>query len=210
MIKNIVIHFGSRLRLGFIIFLLSFGVLGLAKNIYAAEKNTFVWHFNESNGDIVREATGNEGIFNAPGIQWIDGKIDGGLAFTGSNTHPHWIEVPHSPEMDIRNAITLEAWVFPKEISPGRPTIIHKSSSYYFRLDITSQISVRLYGLEPSDYQLSHGKLELNEWTHIAVTYDGKEIKFYINGEQDENVVRATGQIQSNTEPIHFGGDWSG
>jgi hypothetical protein len=202
----------SQLKILFIISSLYFVVWGLTSNVYAAEGKTFIWHFDAGNGDTVQEATGNgnNGKFNDPGIQWINGKINGGLAFAGSNSHPHWIDVPHSPIMDIQDAITLEAWVFPQEISPGRPTIIHKSSSYYFRLDITSQISVLLYGLEPSDYQLSHGKVKLNEWNHIAVTYDGKEIKFYIDGEQDENVVRAAGKIQSNTKPIHFGGDWSG
>jgi hypothetical protein len=67
-----------------------------------------------------------------------------------------------------------------------------------------------LYGIEPSGYQFSHDQVKIDEWTHIAVTYDGREIKFYLNGEQDESVIRATGKIQTGTNPIHFGGDWSG
>ena len=201
-----------KFKFGFVIFLSCFVLLGLAINIYAVEEKTFVWHFDEGSGDIVREATGsgNDGKFNDPGIQWTEGKINKGLAFTGSNTHPHWIDVPHSPDMNIQNAITMEAWVFPEEISPGRPTIINKQSSYYLRLDLTSQIAVLLYGVEPLDYQFSHGLVKLNKWTHIAVTYDGAEIKFYINGEQDENVVKAAGKIRSTANPVHFGGDLSG
>ena len=34
------------------------------------------------------------------------------------------------------------------------------------------------------------------------------EIKFYINGEQDENVASATGKIERTTNPVLFGGDW--
>ena len=212
MLNHSVSHLWLRLKIWLVISISCFVVLGLAANIQAVEKKTFVWHFDEDNGDIVQEATGsgNDGKFEDPGIQWTEGKVNNGLAFAGSNAHPHWINVPHSPDMDIQNAITLEAWVFPKKISPGRPTIIKKQSSYYLRLDITSQISVRLYGLEPSGYQMSHSTVKLNEWSHIAVSYDGKEIKFYINGEEDGNVIRATGKIKSTTNPIHFGGDWSG
>jgi hypothetical protein len=207
-----VARFWLKFKAKFVISLSCFVLLGLAINIYAAEKKTFVWHFDEGDSDIVREATGsgNDGKFNDPGIQWTEGKMDKGLAFAGSNEHPHWIDVPHSPDMDIQNAITMEAWVFPKEISPGRPTIINKQSSYHLRLDLTSQVAVQLYGVEPSDYQFSHSLIKLNEWTHIAVTYDGAEIKFYINGEQDENVVKAAGKIRSTTNAVHFGGDLSG
>ena len=212
MLNHSAAHLGLKLKVWFVISISCFVALALTTNIYAAEKKTFIWNFDEGNGDIAQEATGNgnDVKFNDPGIQRNEGKVNKGLTFAGSNTHPHWINVPHSPDVDIQNAITLEAWVFPKEISPGRPTIIHKKSSYYLRLDVTSQVTIRLYGVEPSDYQFSHGQVKLNEWAHIAVTYDGTEIKFYINGEQDENVVRAAGKIESATNPVHFAGDWSG
>ena len=212
MLNHSAERFWLKFKIWSVIFLSCLVVLGLATNIYATEKKTFVWHFDEGSGDIVQEATGsgNDGKFEDPGIQWTEGKVNNGLAFAGSNAHPHWVNVPHSSDMDIQNAITMEAWVFPKKISPARPTIIKKRSSYYLRLDVTSQISVRLYGLEPPGYQRSRSRVKLNEWSHIAVTYDGTEIKFYINGEQDENVIRATGQMESTTNPIHFGGDWSG
>ncbi|MFB0516308.1 MAG: LamG-like jellyroll fold domain-containing protein [Candidatus Neomarinimicrobiota bacterium] len=67
-----------------------------------------------------------------------------------------------------------------------------------------------LYGLELTGYQRSNSQVKLTQWTHIAVIYDGAEIKFYINGEKDENVIRASGKIKSTTNPIHFGGDRSG
>ena len=212
MLNKSAVCFGFKSKIWPLLCVSCFIVLGLATNVYVAEKKTFIWHFDEGRGDIVREATGsgNDGKLNDPGIKWTEGKVNNGLAFAGSNAHPHWINVPHSPDMDIQKAITMEAWVFPKEISPGRPTIINKSSSYHLRLDVTSQVAVRLYGLEPKGYQFSNSRVKLNEWTHIAVTYDGTEIKFYINGEQDKNVIGAAGKIKSTKNPIHFGGDWSG
>jgi hypothetical protein len=211
-LNRAVARLGFKLRICPAVCVACFVVWGFATNVCAAENKTFIWHFDEGSGDIAREATGsgNDGRFNDPGIQWTEGKVKNGLAFSGSDAHPQWIHVPHSPDMDIQKAITMEAWVFPKETSPGRPTIINKSSSYRLRLDTTSQVVVCLYGLEPTGYQCSNSRVKLNQWTHIAVTYDGAEIKFYINGEQDENVIRASGKIKSTTNPIHFGGDPSG
>ena len=118
--------------------------------------------------------------------------------------------MPHSPDLNIQQTITMEAWVFPNEIGPTSATIIHKSSSYHLQLDMTLKVAVRLYGLEPSGYLISHGRVKIFEWTHIAIIYDGREIKFYINGQQDENVASATGKIRRITNPVLFGGDWPG
>jgi hypothetical protein len=191
-LNRAVARLGFKLRICPTVRVACFIVWGFATNVCAAENKTFIWHFDEGSGDIAREATGsgNDGRFNDPGIQWTEGKVKNGLAFSGSDAHPQWIHVPHSPDMDIQKAITMEAWVL--------------------RLDTTSQVVVCLYGLEPTGYQCSNSRVKLNQWTHIAVTYDGAEIKFYINGEQDENVIRASGKIKSTTNPIHFGGDPSG
>jgi hypothetical protein len=45
----------------------------------------------------------------------------------------------------------------------------------------------------------------------VAVTYNGKEIKFYINGKEDSTVVKAKGQIKSQAGwGVHLGGERDG
>ncbi len=171
-----------------------------------------IWHFDEGKGDTCKEAngTGNDGVFTGDGkkdIKWVQGKSNKALEFSGEFGASQWVEVPHSADMDIRDAITMEAWVFPTTIDGDKRTIITKNS-YYLQIEPTAQIATYFYEVDPPGYHLSNGTVKEKEWVHIAVTYDGKEIKIYINGKQDTKVVKATGQIRTNAGMgVHLGGE---
>ena len=174
-----------------------------------------VWHFDEGAGDVCKEAngTGNDGVFTGDGkdnIQWVAGKGNTALQFSGETGAGQWVEVLHSDDTDIRDAITMEAWVFPTTIDGDKRTIVAKNS-YYLQIEPTAQIATYLYEVDPEEYHLSEATLNLNEWAHVAVTYDGAKIKIYINGEQDATVIDATGQIRTNPGMgVHLGGEQDG
>jgi len=112
--------------------------------------------------------------------------------------------------MDIRDAITMEAWVYPTTINGDKRTIITKAA-YYLQIEPTSQVATYFYEVVPPGYHLSDGRVNENEWSHVAVTYDGKEIKFYINGKKDSEVIKAKGQIRSQASwGVHLGGERDG
>ena len=185
----------------------------LSINANAAKE--MIWHFDEGKGDTCKEAnkTGNDGVFAGPGsknIKWVDGKSNKALEFSGATGAGQWVEIPNSADTDIRDAITMEAWVFPTTISGDKRTIITKNS-YYFQIEPSGQIATYYYEVAPPGYHLSDGKVKENDWAHLAVTYDGKEIKFYINGKQDKQVVKATGKIRTNPGwGVHVGGEQDG
>ena len=175
-----------------------------------------IWHFDEGSGEVCKEAngTGNDAVFmgaKKENIQWGEGKIGKALLFSGKLEKGQWVEVPHSPDVDIRDAITMEAWVHPINIPATKGTVIMKLA-YYMQVESSLNIATYFYGLKPVEgYFLSDDKIELKEWSHIAVTYDGKKIKFYINGEQNGNSIGATGQIRSNPGAgVHIGGEQPG
>jgi hypothetical protein len=176
-----------------------------------AAKLEMVWHFDEGKGDACEEAngTGNDGVFAGDGkknIKWVNGKSKKALEFSGEFGASQWVEVPHSADTDIRDAITMEAWVFPTTIDGDKRTIITKMA-YYMQIEPTAQIATYFYDVTPPGYHLSDGTVNENEWSHVAVTYDGAEIKIYINGEADI-VVAATGQIKTTPDVgIHIGGE---
>ncbi len=176
-----------------------------------ADALEMIWHFDEGAGDVCKEAngTGNDGVFTGDGsanIKWVPGKSGTALEFSGEFGASQWVEIPHSDDMDIRDAITMEAWVFPTTIDGDKRTIITKNS-YYLQVEPTTQIATYFYEVDPAGYHLSDGTVNENEWAHIAVTYDGSEIKLYINGAPDI-VVAATGQIRTNPDSgVHIGGE---
>jgi hypothetical protein len=53
--------------------------------------------------------------------------------------------------------------------------------------------------------------LPTNAWTHIAVTYDGANMRFYVNGVQVRAVLRS-GAIAATGGALHIGGNdvWGG
>jgi hypothetical protein len=57
------------------------------------------------------------------------------------------------------------------------------------------------YNVNPAGYHESKKDIKAGTWTHIAVTYDGKEKVFYINGEEDSKV-SATGKIQMTDDSL--------
>ena len=177
---------------------------------YSDEQRTFIWHFDEGAGEVAREATGSGNdadLVRGKGLKWVKGKINGALEFSGSDNDPQRLEIPFSDDMDIMDAITMQAWVYPTTIAGDKRTIVTKAS-YYLQIDGSSTVSTYFYDVAPPGYHLSNGRVSENKWTHVAVTYDGKEIKFYIDGEEDKEVVKAEGKIRHRTDwSVYIGGE---
>ena len=51
---------------------------------------------------------------------------------------------------------------------------------------------------------VSVAELELNRWTHIAVTFDGEEVRMYLDGVLDSQFASA-GRIRASTAPLLMG-----
>ena len=68
------------------------------------------WKFDEGSGPTAFDsADANDGtLINGP--VWTSGQVGGALSFDGLDDY---VEVPTSANLDITDAITLEAWVNP-------------------------------------------------------------------------------------------------
>ncbi len=121
--------------------------------------------------------------------------------------------IPYSAALNLTAAYTYEVWVKPStnistyRVVLGRyatavhnPTIeIEASGSGY-----DGRVSVWLHvgGVYKTLY--SNTAVNDNQWHHIATTYDGAEMKLYIDG-VFENSLAATGAITSSTDPLTIG-----
>ena len=114
---------------------------------------------------------------------------------------------PTSPQLDIQDAITLEAWVRPTMGSDFQGIVtkygVPGDASYMIYLLPTNQVSFYLgeTGTFNVENRLATSPIPLNNWTHIVATWDGQTKKVYLNGKLD--VSRAwTGPIYRNSEPV--------
>lgn len=104
-------------------------------------------------------------------------------------------QVADAPSLRMTNALTIEAWVNPTAVAGNVPrTIVAKydspftgvgtQSSYYFGLT-NGRVMFMLSGnggARTNTTVFSSQTIPINQWSHLAVTYDGNAMRIYING----------------------------
>ena len=115
-----------------------------------------------------------------------NGKFGGAMEFDGASK----IEVPHAKSLDLKQAMTLQIWFRTKLPQKGRFLIykVHLGGgrNYEWGIYLTGgSKSVSMYLVEPNDqvrWISKNGDWENNEWHFLVGTYDGKDVKCYIDG----------------------------
>ena len=164
--------------------------------------------FAEGSGATTEDRSGSGNIGTLGGPVWTAaGKYGSALGFDGTND---WLTVADAPELDLTTGATLEAWVRPTSAS-GWKTVALKENSATLAYALYSSASGGL----PMAIVLTNGAqqklsgpsaLPLNTWTHLAATYDGSQLRLYVNG-----VLRAskavTGSIPNSSGVLRVGGN---
>ncbi|MCK4757050.1 MAG: DUF2341 domain-containing protein [Thermoplasmata archaeon] len=161
-------------------------------NNYYSQSIGGEWHFEEGSGDTVLDSTLNEN----DGTLMPD--FAGGNAptrvagITGDALHfdnfDDYVEVPHSPSLDITENITIEAYINPGNVT-GYGGIAAKrldgsTIQYYFRTD-NNVLSFYYYSAGSPHVYGTGVVLTAGEWQHVAMTYTsgiGSSMKIYVNG----------------------------
>jgi hypothetical protein len=105
------------------------------------------------------------------------GKIDGAPEFDGSDD---FIDCGNDDRLNITNAITIEAWIKLNSLKSG--VIISKPGAYYLEMNYEYKLVGAIY--DSSNWYPIIGStiLSANNWYHVVLTFDGYNIRLYLNG----------------------------
>ena len=154
------------------------------------------------------------GEFNG-NVKWTEGILGKAVEMAGSVGKADFIEVAHSDEVDMDEAITMMAWVYPEELPAGgqenKFTIFFKNT-YYLQIEPgEGKLAYYFYDTSAPGYHISNGKVKAKEWNHVALVWDGSEARFYFNGESDGTAIAQKGPGRSMPDrSLKFGGENNG
>ena len=160
------------------------------------------WSFFERGGTILHDISekNNHGVLTGmdPATDWVKTPRGYALDFDGVDDY---VEVSDSPTLNIINQITIEAWIKPKSF-PTYSNIIEKDQTGGYKLGLhNDNVVFTLYTIWDA---LSTGKVLVNEWSHVAATYNRSVVRIYINGRLDTSISH-NDQIGTGTSPVNIG-----
>ena len=163
--------------------------------------------FDEGSGTTVTDQSGNGNNGTIANATWAaTGKYGHALQFNGTNAR---INVPDAASLHLTTGLTLEAWVNPSTVNGAWRDVIYKGDDNYY-LSATSCCSGRPAGggIIGGSYGEAYGSVNLttSTWAYLAVTYDGSNVRLYVNGTQVASTAH-TGAISTSTNQLQIGGD---
>jgi hypothetical protein len=193
------------------------GNLGTSATVTVTVSNTAVsgliaaYAFDEGTGTTTADATGKAHTGTLTGATWTTtGKNGKALSFNGTS---NYVTVADANDLDLTTGMTLEAWVRPSALTPsGWNTVVMKEET-------ATTLAYSLYANDGNPWPsitvrvgtadreaIGTSAPPLNAWTHLAATYDGANLRLYVNGVQ-VGALAQTGNMVTSTRALRIGGN---
>ena len=133
--------------------------------------------FDEGRGDTLRDQSGNENHGRINGARFVKAGMGHALRFDGKDD---FVDCGNGPALDLTETVSLEAWVYPESIPTDHPGILGKGIGSY---GLTYYVYGDCHLYISNGHQTAVGSLVPGTWQHVVGTFDGHNVRLYINGE---------------------------
>jgi hypothetical protein len=140
---------------------------------------------------------------------WVNGTYGSALSFDGVDDY---VRVLDSNSLDITNAITISAWVYPTSWSSTHSRIVSKESDitanpYALELDSSGNRTMFCLNVGSGENCLAFSEtnsISLDNWHYITGTWNGTHSQIYINGTL-KSTNPLTGVMSASTNNVLIG-----
>jgi len=126
-----------------------------------------------------------------------------GLYFDGDD----YVKVDHYDALNISDVITVACWFKLDESNTTQSMnrLVYKNGAWsLFFFTPTGRLGVEFWNPDGNRYFAEIGWTPDGKWHHIAGTYDGSVLRFYLDGEEKATKDVST-SIKTNTNPVYIG-----
>ena len=160
------------------------------------------WPLDEESGDIAHEVIGGfDGELVGGDADWVEAKFGNGIQFEGPEGKA--ILIPRVPELELKSSLTVILWVNFNAVA-GRQELFFLANN--LGINYNGNLGVFIWR---GEWTSARGQTaaQIDEWYFVAATYDGKDLKLYVNGELAASA-DAPGEIiyQNPDSPFVLGG----
>ncbi len=159
------------------------------------------WKFNDAAGSdaVDSSESGCDGTLVNMSSPWVDGILnkDGylhsALYFDGSDDY---VDCGNNDiyNFNENNAFTVSCWIRPAEVTGRTQGIVGKYLNTYaaspYQLLLMSTGKIRISIGDGTNFGIIYSPadcLSVNQWSHVASTYDGNTLRLYIDGKEVES-----------------------
>jgi hypothetical protein len=141
------------------------------------------------------------------GPTWVAaGRIGGALSLDGVDDY---VNCGKGATLNITDTITLAAWINPTDVANGRHNIYIAKGDHSYALKHNSGNTLEFFIYDGDWFTVNSVILTADfngAWHHVAGTYDGVQLKLYVDGVLVASRLRA-GVIASTTFDVNLGRD---
>ena len=156
------------------------------------------WGFNEGTGTTLTDASGNGKTGTIAGATWATGRYGQALSFDGNDS-------VSLGDLDVPTAFTVMTWMQTRSLYASTcGSLVMKALDYGFEMcggQLAAKVAAGASSWTAAVSQ-TMTSADLNVWKHVAMTYDGTTLRFYVGGSL---ISSAAGAHASNNTALIFG-----
>ncbi|MBI4027760.1 MAG: LamG domain-containing protein [Verrucomicrobia bacterium] len=184
---------------GILLCLCAFAPLCLLPRVAAADKDLLVhYRFDEGSGDLAKDQSGNNQDATIHGAEFVRLKKGCAMKFNGVDD---FVDCGKSPDLEITDVISVEAWVNPEraDADAGEGLIVAKGAQDAYALTYYHADGRVWWYISGGDNACA-ASVPVDQWSHLVGTFDGRELKLYVNGELKNSKSSKYPTIQTRTD----------